>query len=90
MIEVERVREKMARLIYTMDTQMDNLHNESAFIKDTYLGKANQILSLPEIQIKADDQSLPERDAYSVYPSVVNLTQQDMLKAGFIKVVNKD
>ena len=39
------LNEKMARLLFTLDTQCDALRFESDFVKNLYLGKANLLLA---------------------------------------------
>ncbi len=75
--EVERARAGMVSIL-----RRDSFLNEEACID-----VANQILVIPGLCIKADDQSLPfsniEIGRYFEY----NIAQQDILRVGFVKVV---
>ena len=75
MTEREQVREQMAAIIsLTRDS-------DSGFIAD-------EILRIGRLEVKADDQSLPKvRKAVNESYNDYMLGQEDMLKAGFVKVI---
>ena len=77
-MEYERIRDEIA-------TIAKHWHEDTT---DSYVCLAEQILSLDGIEIKADDQSLPGLLGYVSTASGM-ITQQDMLKAGFVKVIKK-
>ena len=105
MTEYKRVREEVAKWVFLplcgvpdeIDIEWDfcgeNMQQNCRYI-------AGQILSLNGIEIKSDDQSLPETPQFPncqlanvcCIPliSKYQLAQQDMLKAGFIKVAPKE
>jgi len=115
MTEYERVREQMARWLHSYVIQirqesaswLEKLPFEdlSPDIQERWLKKADGILSLDGIEIKSDDQSLPENpyyfDANAPFAYMENTdedyaklhtyteAQQDMLKAGFVRIAPK-
>ena len=86
-MEEERVREKIARHLWV------NMHLASEpwgkawdWVRGVYLEYTDQILAIKGIRIEADDQSLPA----NIYDdNQYGIAQQDMLKAGFVKVLPK-
>lgn len=87
--QVERVREKIAKFLY--ETHHPRIYGSWEELCQKYKGsaegvrqQANQILAIPELLIKADDQSLPNREY--PFPNNENLKygygdcKQDMLK----------
>ena len=88
MTEYERVREQIAESICVLI--FDKKRPSLIPMWEQMLKGADQILSLNGIEIRADDQNLPEIIASDISPRRVRLWQQDMLKAGFIKVAPKE
>jgi hypothetical protein len=92
--EYERIREQIAQIIKSAVGRTNP--DESYFKPISIREAANQILSLDGIEIKSDDQSLPE-SPYSppldttqiIWDEIVVASQQDMRKADFIKVIPK-
>ena len=84
MIEYEQKREEIARLGMSVAGQP-----HLAGLQHLTWESIDAILSL--VEIKADDQSLPylyERD-YKGIKGASSKAQQDMLEAGFVKVIPK-
>ena len=87
MTEYKRVREQVRHKIDDLIVQEYHLVHQVD--KDTEL--ADQILSLNGIEIRADVQSLPSvRNAVNKSYNDYMLGQEDMLKAGFIKIAPKE
>lgn len=88
MNEYERVQGDIQRLIlrYLGAIHAELIHSHD----DVFL--ANQILSNPSILIKAPDQSLPIRFLHPEDKPNVSYkkAQEDMLKTGFVRVVDKE
>lgn len=77
--EYERTKEQIAKILFYAGLKEDSA--------DTLGYVADEILSL--VEIKADDQSLPESILSILGMRLVNATVKVMLKAGFVKVVPK-
>jgi hypothetical protein len=95
----EQIREKIAEKLYRIagytedfETTFPNKawHNLNTETKERWYVKADQILAIDGLEIKSDDQSLPE-NPYLDEPNgyVYEEGQQTMLKAGFIKCLPK-
>ena len=86
-MEYERVKEKFKQnfgyeLMHRFNIKDGSLCEEIAYCA------LDQILSL--VEIKSEDQNLPEiPDRYADYQIGYEQAQQDMSKAGFIRVIPK-
>ncbi|HUX48487.1 MAG TPA: hypothetical protein VMV76_04865 [Dehalococcoidia bacterium] len=99
----ERIREEIEQAIDYYDHRLAELIEdkqrelgnpkfmEITDLKAKAVGEAiNQILSLDGIEIRSKDQSLPSvRNAVNKSYNDYMLGQEDMLKAGFVKVIPK-
>jgi hypothetical protein len=84
--EYERIREKIAHRLEYRYAHYGCTHEE-------FLNQADQFLSIDGIDIKSDDQSLPRNPNVLGDPSQFmgySNAQDDMVKAGFIKVIPKE
>ena len=89
MEEYERVREQA--ILKILEGSPITLHRRDE-MDNVKAGKIfDQILTLDGIEIKSSDQSLPINEDMPCLPSpTYNRAQQDMLKAGFVKVIKKE
>lgn len=85
MTEYERAQQRVARKLMEQ-----GFFQQSNYVKRNHMEMADQILSLDGIEIRADDESLPSvRNAVNKSYNDYMLGQEDMLKAGFVKVISK-
>lgn len=86
MTEYERKREEIARIIWSDDTGNDHgfewLNPKHSVFKIT-----DQILA--KVEIKSDDQSLPDTHYPGGNFKFPDVAQNEMLEAGFVKVIPK-
>ena len=90
MAEYERAREQIAKFQCLEEGIVwERLPQKQlgSINKERYFEQADRILSL--VEIRADDQSLPESILSILGMRLVNATVKVMLKAGFVKVVPK-
>ena len=97
MTEQERIREKITRIVCWHKPNWIPYEQFTKEDRDFGLPKADQILSLDGIEIRAEKQDLPE-PSNAIAPNyfeevlekkICRNAQQDMLKAGFVKVIPK-
>ena len=93
MTEYERKREEIAKMIWYWNHTVISWEMAWDWGKDAHRERADQILSLDGIEIRADDQSLPDNLAwhkedreFEAYCAGHN----DMLGVGFVKVIPKN
>jgi hypothetical protein len=93
MNEIERVREEIADIInkvlfFGREVSDEWIGNQKSQDMPFNRERADQILSIHGIEIRADGQRLPDSTYYANEGSY-RQAQQDMLKANFVKVVKK-
>jgi hypothetical protein len=89
MTELEQAREKIAQFLYEWRIG-DPFDTATKGGRDEYLELADEVLSDPNIAILSDDQSLPDGSKkFVIAQYVYNDAQDDMVKQGWRKVVQK-
>jgi len=89
MTEYERVRKNIACISCGLNDICYD-HNPIEDVCSAQLQKADQILGIKGLEIKSDDQSLPEKPPYlTLAQGGYKQALVDICEAGFVKVIPK-